>query len=202
MTSAIDLPYQVVISSDDSQIAFDAVANEQHERNLTITEHPVEEGAKVTDHAQKEPDQLTLNGIISDHPILLNRADLEPVIPGGDPENRAQQALDEFERLQETASLLTVDTEKKRYENMMIVGISVTMDAPRRYILDIGLSLKEFRKATVESVEAPEPIEPVHKDRRRGGPKNTKPPASEVAEKSETSLEAAANALDRLRGGI
>lgn len=195
MTSAIDLPFKVSIQASDSQIAFDAVVNEQHSRKLTVTEHPVEDGGKVTDHAQLEPEQLSINGIISDHPILLNRADLQPVITGGDPDERAQQAYDEFQRLQETASLLTVTTESKTYQNMMIVGISVTKDAARRYILDIGLSLKEYRKAIVDSVDAPEPVEPVHKDRRRGGPKQKKEPATEVEEKSTGIFEAVADAF-------
>ena len=78
---------------------------------------------------------------------------------------------------------------------MMIVGISTIKDASKRYILDIGLTLKEFRKAIVDAVDAPEPVEPVHKDRNRGGPKQKKPPATEVEEKAGGIFEAVADAF-------
>lgn len=185
MTSLFNTPYQVVISSDDSQIAFDATVSERHEGKMTITEHPVEKGANVADHAQREPDVIDINGIVSNHPILLNFVeDLQPIVPGGDPENRAQDAFDEFTRLKDTAALLSVATEIRDYTDMMIQSVSVTRDAPRRHILDMGLTLREFRRASVESIAAPEPVEPVHKPRQDDGRKNTKEATPEVEEKT------------------
>ena len=202
MTSLFDTSYQVVISSDDSQIAFDATVTEQHKHELAITEHPVEDGANVADHARKLPDAIDIQGIISNHPILLNfTEDLQPSVPGGDPNNRAQDAYDEFVRLQSTAALLDVTTELRDYTDMMITAISVRRDKTTRDILDIGLTLREFRKATVESTEAPEPVEPVHKGKTNKGRQQKKDPAPEVEEKSESVLESAANALDKIRGG-
>lgn len=185
MTSLFNTPFQVVISSDDSQIAFDCTVNENHTDTLTITEHPVETGANVSDHAQKEPDSLTLQGIISNQPILLNLVDdLQPSVPGGTPGNRAQDAYNEFLRLQQTASLLKVTTELRNYQNMMIQDINVRRDKTTRNILDIGLTLREFRRATVETTDAPEPTEPVHRTRTNQGRKQKKKPAPEVEEKT------------------
>lgn len=189
MTSLLTVPFQVVISSDDSQIAFDATVSERHQGKLTVTEHPVETGANITDHAQKEPDVLDISGIISNQPILLNIVEqLQPSIPGGDPNNRAQDAYTEFQRLQDTAALLEVATEMRDYSNMMITSISVNREARTRNILDIGLSLREFKIASVETIEAPEPVEPVHKNKRKQGRKQTKKPKTEVEEKQSSVL--------------
>lgn len=196
MTSLIGTPYLTVLTADDSRITFDCVVNENHNDTLTITEHPVEEGANVADHAQKEPDEVTLSGIISNQPILLQGVDtLQPSVPGGTPENRAQDAYNEFRRLQESAKLLTLETEIRDYENMLIKSIAVQRDKTTRNILDIGLTLREFRKATVESVEAPEPVEPVHRGRRQQGRKQNKPASPEVEEKQTSVLGGIINAL-------
>lgn len=49
---------------------FDVVITEQHELTTRITEHAVEKGANVTDHARTEPDRLTLEVFVSNEPIL------------------------------------------------------------------------------------------------------------------------------------
>jgi hypothetical protein len=196
MTSQIDTPFQVVIASDDSQIAFDATVSERHQSKLTVTEHPVETGANVTDHAKKEPDVIDLQGIISDHPILLNVIeDRKPSVLGTSPKERAKSALREFQRLQDIAALLTVTTESRTYEDMMITSISVPKDSARRHILDISLTMRQFRRASVETVEAPEPVEPVHKAKRKQGRKQKKTPKKEVEQKSQGLLERIVNAV-------
>lgn len=201
MSSLIDIPFRVHIFADDSQIAFDCMVSEQHDSTLTITEHPVEEGAEITDHIQNDPDGLQLSGIISDNPILLNVEEgKQPSVPGGDPDQRAKEAYNEFVRLKEAGKLLIVTTELRTYADMLITGISVPRDASTRHILDIGLTLKPIRKATVDTVDAPEPVEPVHKPRREQGRKPKRKPKTAVEEKADSSLTAAANALDKIRG--
>jgi hypothetical protein len=53
-------------------VAFDAVMTEGHEDVMTITEHPVEQGANVTDHAREEPTRLTVEGFVSGMPTLAD----------------------------------------------------------------------------------------------------------------------------------
>lgn len=201
MTSLLDIPYQVVITAPDSQIAFDATVSETHTGKLDITEHPVEVGADVSDHAKKAPDALQISGIVSDTPILLNFEDRQPIIPGGDPDTRAKNAYDEFVRLQDTAVLLEVATEIRDYADMMIESISVTRDASKRHILDIGLGLRQFRRATVETVDAPEPAEPAHKRKRKQGRKQKKEPKKEVETKQTSILQDIAGAISGFGGG-
>lgn len=49
-------------------IQLDALQSENPEDKLTITDHPVEQGANVVDHAREEPTILTIEGIVSSLP--------------------------------------------------------------------------------------------------------------------------------------
>lgn len=49
-------------------IRLDAVLSQSPEDTLTITDHPVEQGANVVDHAREEPTRLSIEGIVSTLP--------------------------------------------------------------------------------------------------------------------------------------
>lgn len=51
-----------------SPIIAQATVEEQHSDELRITEHPVEEGAAIADHAYKMPAEVTIRGIWSNSP--------------------------------------------------------------------------------------------------------------------------------------
>jgi hypothetical protein len=50
-------------------IELDAAISTQHTRNVTATKHPVEKGAKITDHLRPEPEQLVIEGLVSNTPL-------------------------------------------------------------------------------------------------------------------------------------
>jgi hypothetical protein len=49
-------------------IRLDAVTSESPEDTVAITEHPVEQGANVVDHARVEPTRLSIEGVVSTIP--------------------------------------------------------------------------------------------------------------------------------------
>jgi hypothetical protein len=53
-------------------VRFDAVSQETHEALMTITKHPVEQGADVVDHAREEPRRIMIEGYVSNKPLLSN----------------------------------------------------------------------------------------------------------------------------------
>ncbi|KKL60833.1 hypothetical protein LCGC14_2201400, partial [marine sediment metagenome] len=104
--------------------------------------------------------------------------------------------------LRKTKTLVTVNTELRTYTDFLIISDSVTRDARTGRVLDITVRLREFRKATVETVEAPEPESEVDKPTPDLGPKQTRPAPTSVEAKSSSTLADAANALgDLLSGG-
>ncbi len=53
-------------------IYFDATTRESIESVLSITTHPVEEGADITDHAHEGPDKISLEGYVTNKPLPSN----------------------------------------------------------------------------------------------------------------------------------
>ncbi len=53
-------------------VRFDVVSAESYEALMSITSHPVERGADVTDHAREEPIVVTLEGFLSFTPLYQN----------------------------------------------------------------------------------------------------------------------------------
>lgn len=50
-------------------VQLDAYTSESHEDTVTITDHPVETGVVITDHARDEPRRVSLEGIVSNVPM-------------------------------------------------------------------------------------------------------------------------------------
>lgn len=60
-----------IFVGDDLLMQLDAVVSEGHGSSVQITEHPIEDGSKISDHAIIQPLQLSLQVIKTNHPISL-----------------------------------------------------------------------------------------------------------------------------------
>src|SRR5262245_31080718 len=74
---ATTLYWQDPDSGQTEYVRFDAVLSEVHEDVVTITDHPVELGVNVSDHARPEPERLTLEGVVSSIPNLAIDTDAD-----------------------------------------------------------------------------------------------------------------------------
>lgn len=154
-------PARVTLTGDDGTILeFDATLREVHSGSSQLTDHPVEDGSVVTDHVIDQPDELALNCLMSNYPILfLASARAQPSVEGGDPRSRAEDAYRAIVRLRKTATVMTVGTSLRDYDGLLIKGESVTRDKDTSNILDIQINLREFHIATSEEADLPDPIE-------------------------------------------
>jgi len=65
---------QITWKGDTGQtytLTLDASVREVHTGSSTVTDHPVERGSNVADHIRPDPDQLTIEGVISNTPHFL-----------------------------------------------------------------------------------------------------------------------------------
>ncbi len=53
-------------------IRFDVVTSETRESLMTITDHPVEDGSNVVDHARELPKKVSIEGFVSNKPLWSN----------------------------------------------------------------------------------------------------------------------------------
>jgi len=140
-------------------IELEASISETHRRSVEATDHPVEQGADMTDHLRFKPRELDIVGVISNTPIkLLASVRATASVPGGDPRSRAEDAFAELERLMSTGSLCTLATTLVQYENMALVALTTPRDAARGNIAELQMTWREIRFAETLRIEAPVPV--------------------------------------------
>lgn len=71
-TSALSLSWEDKRSFVTTSVRFDVVTSETHEALVAITDHPVEDGPNVSDHARDEPDTIAIEGFVSNSPLFSN----------------------------------------------------------------------------------------------------------------------------------
>lgn len=128
----------------------DVIISEKHQDTLEITEHPVEIGAEIADHAYKRPAELTMEVGFSGGGSLLDFWDTSNVglSMGLSPEETYQKILD----LQSSRQPFDVITGKRRYSNMLIRAIEVTTDKASENVLMAVLTLRELNMTQTETV--------------------------------------------------
>lgn len=124
-------------------IELDATISAAHVKNVTATVHPVERGAKVTDHLRAEPDEVTIEGLVTNTPISQTAQTRAVNFAGttfqsatsagslssnfGTP-GYAEEAFAKLTQIAEQGALVTLATELKTYTDMALVSLNVPRD--------------------------------------------------------------------------
>lgn len=176
------------LMSDPSQlIEFDAMVTENHKGDVAITDHPVEDGVDISDHARPLPESVSVRVIVSDDPIIANRSEnAQPSVPGGDPDTRSNDAYDFVKRFKDGVSPVGLATTLRDYSNMLISSMSVVKDAATGRVLDLNLTLREIQKANTRTTEVPEPVNPSRKKETTQGKKQKREATPAVEEKTQS----------------
>jgi hypothetical protein len=126
---------------------FDAFFSVQHDTTLTITKHPVQTGASVSDHAYMEPKQLTFEIGMSDV--------MQSIISGQftDHQSRSVSAYNTLRKLQEQRIPVQVVTRLGVYQNMLIETISAPDDYKTMYGLKATVTMQEILVVQVATVK-------------------------------------------------
>lgn len=131
-------------------IVVDATVSEEHLTTCDLTENPVEDGAKVTDHVQLKPAQLTIEGVISDSPLgyayignIQNLVRSVATLFGKSA--RSVDAYNDLLNLQKSRQPFTVTTGLKRYKNMIMTELSVPRTAQTGAAIHFRAVMREIR---------------------------------------------------------
>ncbi|WP_145588270.1 phage baseplate protein [Yersinia aldovae] len=123
---------------------------EKHQDALEITEHPVEVGAAVNDHAYKRAAEVTMEVGFAGGGSLLDFVDTSTI--GLSLGKSSEEVYQELRDLQESRQPFDVITGKRKYSNMLIRGIEVTTDKTSENVLMCVLTLREVIMSQTESV--------------------------------------------------
>ncbi|MDR5616916.1 phage baseplate protein [Arsenophonus sp.] len=120
----------------------DVIIAEKHHDTLEITEHPVELGAEIADHAYKRPAEVTMEVGFSSGGSLLDFWDTSKL--GISVGLSAPEIYQQILALQASRQPFDVITGKRKYQNMLIRAIEVTTDKHTETVLMAILTLREL----------------------------------------------------------
>lgn len=106
---------------------------------LEVTQHPVQTGAAITDHAFVKPSSLSLKVAWDDGDMPLS------------------DTYNKILKLQASREPFTVVTGKRSYKNMLMKSLGVTTDAVNENILSVTMSLQGIIMTKVETVAVSAP---------------------------------------------
>ena len=126
---------------------FDGFIDNEHQDDLEITSHPVQNGASVADHAYLKPATLTMHIKMSD--VLTD------IVPGQFTKDytRSVSAYNVLRDLQAQRVPLRVHTRLRAYENMLIKSIVANDDYTTVNGLDCTVTMQEILVAQTQTVK-------------------------------------------------
>ncbi|MDL2289128.1 hypothetical protein LJC32_07145 [Oscillospiraceae bacterium OttesenSCG-928-F05] len=132
---------------------FDAILKTDHTSKITATDHPVESGANITDHAYVEPDEISVEIGVSDSAIEAGSFGTGA---------RSITAFQALRKLQQSRQPFTVVTRLHTYKNMLISSISApddfsTMNALKAVIMMREIIIVSTQTVTVSARASAEP---------------------------------------------
>lgn len=113
----------ILTSRSIGGVFIDVVISEEHESEMEIAEHPVESGAKISDHAWRIPYKVTLEGVVDSA--------------------RAVSSYQQLLAVQEKAEPFSLVTGLKVYQNMLIKRFNVTRDREHARVMKFECELQE-----------------------------------------------------------
>lgn len=137
----------VYAKTDVAGYFFDAFLRVDHTSKLNITEHPVETGANVSDHAFVEPAEVVMEIGMSDA--------AKSVVKGqfATKKSRSVNAYELLMELQKQRIPIQINTRLGQYKNMLIETISAPDDYRTLYGLRVTVTFREVIIASTKTVK-------------------------------------------------
>lgn len=167
-------------------VEFDAIPESTNRRASDVTQHPVEEGSVIADHANVQPRELDLVGVVSNWPTsILDWAARTSTY--------AHDAYEQLNMWMDNKTALTVLAVGDYYEAALLASLERGHDHTKGQSMHVHLSFKEIKVVSTRTVDAPTPKTARAVPKKRKGQKATK--TSESAAADESLLTSLADAL-------
>jgi hypothetical protein len=122
----------------------DVTVREVHLDQLRIVDHPVEQGAEITDHAYKRPVRVTIT-------VGYSNSSYQSL---GDP-NYVQEIYAAFLALQSSREPFDILTGKRAYTSMLAETIRVETDQRSEDTLNMTVDCRQIILVTTQAVTVP-----------------------------------------------
>lgn len=134
----------------------DILDQETHEWSREITNNPIENGSPVGDHIIRQPEKITISGMISNAPISGVFTQISNAIDNGfDGNDRVQQAIDQLYAMWESDGLITIYTKNRMYTDMLISNITIPRRVQDGEAVNFTISAQHVRIVSTATTELP-----------------------------------------------
>lgn len=129
----------LINSPSFGRFSFDAVFRADHMSSVTVTQHPVQTGASVSDHAYSEPDEVTLEIGMSDAAVSAGT-------------NHSVNAYAQLRAIMSKREPVTLVTRLHSYKNMVITSMSAPDDYMTMNALKATIYFRQIEMVSVSTV--------------------------------------------------
>ena len=138
-------------------ISIQATIEEINSDSLQITEHPVEQGAAISDHSYKRPSELVLKCGWSNSTLESSIGSISSLFEGGSVSmsDYISNIYSQLLALQESRTPFKITTSKREYDNMLIAGLQVTTDNQTNNILMVSATCKQIIIVKTQATKLP-----------------------------------------------
>jgi hypothetical protein len=168
-----DLQQLIYVKTNVGGWFFDAFMRVDHTSKLRITENPVETGAAIADHSFMQPQELSMEILMSDAATSVVAGQFTG---GWSRSVTGYQVLRELQRMRIPVNILT---RLGLYQNMLIESISAPDDYKTLYGLRVSVIFREVIIAQVQTVKVSERPQ-ITNSTNRGNPEPVEPNQSAV----------------------
>jgi hypothetical protein len=133
-------------------LTLDATISEQIDYASEPTEHAIEDGSVITDHAIEKPRSVSVTGFVSNYPIKYLTGG---IIPQKNVQRR-KDAYDALVALLKDKERVSVSDELDVHRSMMLVALSIPRDKTSFHGLRFTANFREVKVVTVIDVEISE----------------------------------------------
>lgn len=153
-------------------LTVDASVSERHSTRVKVTDHPVEQGANVSDHATVQPDALQIEGQFVDYPLAdagRGEFDYANALRPIEGDGRAEQLYETLKALETTVTLLEVHTGGGTYPNMLLENLQRVRDKTIRGAVKFTGELRAMRIVSSAVVPIKKSTTPSGQGKATGG---------------------------------
>jgi hypothetical protein len=127
----------VVIGDGTTYLEIDVCIKEKHKFPVDVTDHAVERGIAISDHARPKPEEITLEGMVTNNPTTT-----------GTTPRRADTARQFFHGLHDHPRLVSVIMPSWKYTDMILTELEEERDAKTGDVFMINATFKHVRQVT------------------------------------------------------
>lgn len=185
-----------VAGVDVDVIVLDATVTLTHAGDVDITEHPIEDGANVSDGARAKQATLQFEGVLSDQPLMAPGSDEEPAYEG-----RAAYLYMALVAVKNAGGVLAVRTALTTYDNVLIKSISAPQAANTGATVKFSMQLTQVTLVRTQTVKLKKVATPKAQPIQKDGAKTATPASDAVAGRSLWKKSESVNPFIFVKGG-